>query len=142
MKKRFINEPIGFSFQIFLLLIGVVLLFLSLQGPYKTSPSIHISLCITVFGSELVACVIWILMTTEIIIINEESIKRLKFSKKIITITIFEIKAITEDNNESGAEGATYPCWKIEDRSGNAIYIVQYKIRRKIIDSIQETINS
>ena len=140
--KKLINEPFGFAYQMILFIAGLILLFFSLLGPYKTSIIVHISICTSIFGSAVVLVIVWILMTTEIIVINETSVKCLKFGRKTIVIHFSEIEDIIEEEHNCGVENSTYLCWKIADCSGKSIYIVQSKARKKIIENIRELTKS
>ena len=144
MKKRLINEPIGFFVLLFLTLGLLSFLLISLIYAHSDSnPFAFRMIALMIYSPTALFCLVWLTIKTEFISVNNEEIKSFKIFRKRVAIRISEIKKITNQKIVIyGIDSPAYPCWKIEDHSGNAIYIIQYKIRRKIIDSIQETINS
>ena len=144
MKKRFINEPLGFCFMLFLTLLYLSILFLALKNAHNApNPTAVIITFSILFGTGTLLCLVVLIMKTEFISIQNKRIEcRQMFRKKHTVIYFSEIKAITEEGHKCGIEDSAYPCWKIDDHLGNSIFIVQTKSRKKIIEHIREQINA
>ena len=135
MKKRFINDPIGFFSMIFLMIMGFLLLVFFL----KSSEALVVNVGLVIFGVPLLFCLIWLILLTEFISINNRKIKCFRMFRRTITINISEIKEITVKQKMTYGFGNHEDlAWRIEDHFGNSISIFQSKSREKIIEYIRE----
>ena len=113
------------------------MLYLSLRyGPTAQNTITYVIICLAVFGTLVLTCLIWLLLRTEIIIVGNGSVTYLRFFTKT-TIKFTEISEITLSKHLTyGMDGLMYESWQITDLSGRSIHIVQSKRRKRIIEFI------
>ena len=139
MKKKFINDTMGFFIMLFLSIAPLFLLFFSLRFAY-TAPN-PLALRITssiLYGLLTLACLTCIILRTEIIVISSCRIVCYNLSKRPVVVHISEISEICESTKIIyGIDNYRNPVWQITDSSGRSISIAQTKRRESIIDFIR-----
>ena len=134
MKKFYINHPINFFFECFILAIYAFFIILG----FALSAGAIFAFWFSVLA---VTIVIIIVTKTELIFINEEKIIFIKLSGRKTEIIISEIKEIClSENGVSETDGMIIKCWKITDNKNNSININYYNTRIKIIEKLKEQI--
>lgn len=138
MKKKFINDPVGFGVLFFLLFVAFVLLFLSLVFAHTQPNPIAVRIiCPLVFGPMILVLLVYLFIRTEIIFVDDHHIKQWCAFKKT-TISLSEAFEITESSKYTyRIDNMKYPSWKITNTLGVSIFIVQNKRRENLIKFIQ-----
>ena len=139
MRKKFINDHVGFIVLLFLLSLSLLFLYFPIRYAYTSPNPMAVIVAFSIlFGVTSLICLLWLILRTEIIAVYSDSIVYWCCAKKTI-IYISDISQIIQTKKITyGLEGYKYDCWKIVDSAGRSISIVQTNNRKQTINIIKE----